>query len=185
MKKALLGILFFVPLFASASTLTNTQISAIIGLLQAFGASSDTIAIVQSDLNPSIGATIMSTPQTIMTGAIVVQSPKMTPFNVYQAIWEQSLSDIYYWGNKSLTSVSISELPNVTFPIARTVDTNDCIWIHDTIRGSNVPTTEGPVKMCGGTVHRFAPSETVPAGTYTLNLTSVDGDTYSTTISVY
>jgi len=61
MKNKIIGIVvafaIFAPGVASASTLTTSQVSAIIGLLQAFGVAQSTIDIVYADLTPQSATT--------------------------------------------------------------------------------------------------------------------------------
>jgi hypothetical protein len=62
----LLVSLCLMPLVASAATLTSSQVSAIIGLLEAFGVNASTIQIVYADLVPSV-ASVQSAPATQST----------------------------------------------------------------------------------------------------------------------
>lgn len=85
MKKFLIGITllagFSVPFIASASTLTAPQVSAIIGLLQAFGVAQSTIDIVYADLTPQSPTT---TPAQVSTSTPVsVPTQPSAPASTY------------------------------------------------------------------------------------------------------
>lgn len=81
MKNKLFGIAFgvmlmggaLIPSVASASTLTAPQVSAIIGLLQAFGVDPQTIAIVEAQLAPT-PTSVSSNNETVQQPAPTVQS---------------------------------------------------------------------------------------------------------------
>lgn len=55
------ALCFLLPSVSFAATLTQTQVSAVIGLLEAFGVSAQTIAIVHADLEPQSSTPAAST----------------------------------------------------------------------------------------------------------------------------
>jgi hypothetical protein len=101
MKKTLLvlaSLLFLIPSVSSASTLTQAQVDAIIGVLQAFGADIGVIQSVEVDLAPSAPETsITDTPPQVVYGSptaiggsdttpIVTQAPVVTPAPIVPSV---------------------------------------------------------------------------------------------------
>ncbi|MDE2213361.1 MAG: hypothetical protein KGJ34_02415 [Patescibacteria group bacterium] len=79
MKKlpwAFLGVLFVAtPLLVQASTLSDSQVQAILTLLQAFGVDQQIITAVQNDLEPS---TVSTAPSTTTTDTTTFETPNGT-----------------------------------------------------------------------------------------------------------
>jgi hypothetical protein len=82
MKNKIIGVIagamLLVPGVAFASTLTQSQVSAIIGLLQAFGVAQSTIDIVYADLTPQ---SVTTTPSDTSTSTPVTETTQPSTDN--------------------------------------------------------------------------------------------------------
>ena len=79
MRNILLGLAFLIPSVSFASTLTQDQVNAILGLLQAFSVPQETISIVQSELQPSSTTTPQITINTATPSVTITPTPVVVP----------------------------------------------------------------------------------------------------------
>lgn len=193
---AIAAFLLFTPFVASASTLTVDQVGAIIGLLQAFGVSTQTILSVESDLQPTYEVT--STPSahniTQTTVQTTMQPTEQESFEVYQIKYDSILGRVFYSGAEPLENLTIifskdGQDSGVTFAgLTSVVSPNDCIYIRPgdatNVVMDTAPQSGYSVERCGLFTGSVVPSQALDAGLYTATLTSNDGKVAAVSFSI-
>ncbi len=116
--------LLFFPSVSFAASLTPAQVSAVIGLLEAFGVDAQTIAMVQADLEPSA---VVSPQVTTVPSVPVV--PAVPSSSSYQPVSVETLSSdpMAYVGQQ----VSVTGMVNALMPSTGAPGSTNYIQIID------------------------------------------------------